>query len=115
AKSFDSVENECFFSKRGKNKSITSAWKPYLLDIAFQTYVVRNAFPAFHVTSSLMFADKSKAASIDGLNQRFLISKNNDGKGKVRVKEGTDENTVGDRILCNISVDEYVSFLLHEE
>lgn len=115
AKSFDSAEEVNFFSKRGKKKSIKSDWEEYLIDITFQTFVLRKAFPKLKVTSFIMLADKNKTATVDGLNQRFLITKNTDGKTKIRIKDGTDLHAIGENILCKINVDEYVHFLLEEE
>jgi hypothetical protein len=57
---------------------------PYLYDVAFQKYVVVKAlkelYPDQHFTvkARLMMADKSKLATVDGLNQMFRIYKNGD-------------------------------------
>lgn len=78
AKSFDPSEKDAFYNKialkRG-SKKISSEWEPYLLDVAFQVFVVRSAFPKWKVTSALMLADKTAVASVDGLNQRFYLQK----------------------------------------
>lgn len=55
AKTIDLSETSSFFNKR--SRKISAAWESYLLDIAFQTYVVRNAFPDAKTTSYLMRAD----------------------------------------------------------
>ena len=67
---------KCFI-KKGK---IRSNWKPYLYDLAFQTYVLKNKFPDFKISACFMLADKSKA-SVDGLNQLFQISNINNRTG----------------------------------
>ena len=57
---------------------------PYLYDVAFQKYVVVKALKElypdqkFTVKARLMMADKSKLATVDGLNQMFRIYKNGD-------------------------------------
>ena len=57
---------------------------PYLYDVAFQKYVVVKAlkelYPDQHFTvkARLMMADKTKLATVDGLNQMFRIYKNGD-------------------------------------
>ncbi len=68
SKSYD-PNDEHFF--RGKKGQINSDIRPYLMDVAFQTYVVRQAMPGHKVTPYLMLPDKSKAATVDGLNQMF--------------------------------------------
>jgi hypothetical protein len=66
AKSFD---NETRFTNT--KGDITPEWKPYLFDVAFQKFVLENAFPEFKIDSYLMLADKRKVATVSGLNQRF--------------------------------------------
>ncbi len=103
AKSYDSSDDAAsFFNKRkkGNNKSLVADWKPYMLDIAFQTLVVRKAFPQFKIKSFLLLADKSKSATVDGLNQRFLISRNEQGRTEIVVKPGSDVQSLGEKILC---------------
>ena len=53
AKSYDD-----FYNKSG----IKPEWKPYLMDVAFQNYVVSKAFPNYKVTAYLMLADKELRA-----------------------------------------------------
>jgi len=73
AKSYNSDDNFEFTTKKG---SIKSNWKPYLFDLAFQKYVVNKSNPNYEVTPYLMLADKNKTTTIDGLNQKFRITKN---------------------------------------
>ena len=62
AKSYDSRPN----SKRGeiwnnkKKDAIRSNYLPYIQDVAFQTMVVRRAFPEYNVSSWLMLPDRNK-------------------------------------------------------
>lgn len=95
AKSFDSTMENIFLTKAGK---IKSEWKSYLFDLAFQKHVVKKSFPERKVESYLMLADKSKRASIDGLNQLFQITKNPNSRTGIDVKvESIDD--VGDPIM----------------
>ena len=71
AKSFDSTSQDIFKTKSG---SIRPEWRTYLFDLAFQKYVVEKNYPECKIESYLMLADKSKKASIDGLNQLFQIT-----------------------------------------
>jgi hypothetical protein len=56
-----------FYNKSG----IKPEWKPYLLDVAFQKYVVAKAFPDYKVIAYLMLADKDAKCPTDGLNQKL--------------------------------------------
>ncbi|MFN9952277.1 MAG: DUF2779 domain-containing protein, partial [bacterium] len=51
AKSVDGNDDDPFRSRKG---SVRSDWKDYLLDIAFQRFVLQQAYPEFQITSSLM-------------------------------------------------------------
>ncbi len=112
AKSFDPTEGETFFTKKG---TIRSEWEPYLLDISFQTYVARKAYPNLEVSSFLMLADKSVTASVDGINQRFLISRDENGKSSIKVRSGTTKEQLGTQILCKINVNEAVDYILNKK
>jgi hypothetical protein len=63
SKSFDPNEKDPFFDKRQLkygHKKLLSAWKPYLYDIAFQTYVCRKSLPDYEYTPYLMLSDNPK-------------------------------------------------------
>ena len=89
--------------KRGGTIKIN--WVPYLYDVAFQKHVLALAFPDMEIRSYLLLADKNARSSVDGLNQRFLIYKEN-GRSKVSVREGTTRELLGDPILIRVPVDE---------
>lgn len=102
AKSWD-VENDSFFDK--KQSKITSSWLPYVYDIAFQKYVVSNAFQKGDVKAYLTLVNKSKQTDLDGLNQFFTIDKVN-GNTVVKVKEGLRRSDLGEvNLLINKNVD----------
>lgn len=73
----------------GRGDVIKSDIRPYLYDVAFQKFVVMKAlkelYPGktFNVKARLMMADKSKAATVDGINQMFRICKSPDGRSYV--------------------------------
>lgn len=117
AKSFDSSEENPFYNKtslkKGKPK-ISSTWEPYLLDIAFQTYVVQRAFPQVKVTSSLMLADKTAVASVDGINQKFFLSHSEGKRVEVSVAPGVQMSDLGTPLLKRVYVDEAVQILFGE-
>ena len=66
----------------GKGNVIKGDIRPYVYDAAFQKYVVVNAlkelYPGqtFTVKARIMMADKTRTATVDGLNQMFRIRRN---------------------------------------
>ena len=95
AKSFDSTMNNVFINNSGR---IRPEWRLYLFDLAFQKYVVQKSYPEHSIQSYLMLADKSKRASIDGLNQLFQITKNPNSRTGIDVKVESIED-IGDPIM----------------
>lgn len=114
SKSFDpSIENPFYLKSKLKkgNRVLNAEWKPYLYDIAFQSYVFKEAFPKFKVCSYLMLADKSSLSSVDGLNQNFFLYSDENGRTHVQTKNGLKRADLGDKILCKINVDEEVALI----
>lgn len=114
AKSIDSSdEKDTIFSDR--EKDIRSKWKPYLYDVAFQKYVIEKAYPDHRVEAFLLLVDKSKMATVQGLNQKFLIQ--NDSKNRIVVKVVGDVSpqAIGEKILVEIPVDEFIDSVLTED
>lgn len=103
AKSID-PSSESFLNSKN---FIATKWAPYLYDIAFQKYVIQRAKPDFIISSYLMLADKSKRATVNGLNQKFLIYEES---GRIHVSTNGDVKTehLGDQILTSINVDEII-------
>lgn len=105
AKSFD---NETRFTNA--NGDITPEWKPYLFDVAFQKFVLENAFPEFKIDSYLMLADKRKIATVSGLNQRFQLIK--DGENTtVKIVGNTSLESLGEPILTAVNVSDLVEYI----
>jgi hypothetical protein len=116
AKSIHPDDVDDFYDKRALKKNIyklKSGWDKYFQDIAFQTMVCQLAFPGYKIVPHLVFADKSKVASVSGLNQKFLIAKGN-GRNKIKVADGTCLANVGQKILFTLPMDEHVARLLAE-
>lgn len=112
AKSFDPTEEHPFFTKKG---IVSAEWEPYLLDIAFQTYVAKLAYPSLKVESFLILADKSATASVDGVNQRFLITRDATGKTCVKVRSGTTRDDLGEQLLCKVNVSDSVDYIVNKQ
>jgi hypothetical protein len=108
AKSYDDKKytKEPFLLKNG---SLDTKWKSYLFDIAFQTFVLQNAFPQFKVKSFIQLIDKSKKAQVNNLNQCFRISKNGDKrKDTIRLVNSLAE-IGGENLMTQIDVSSIVS------
>ena len=105
AKSGNSETDKLMIQKKaGRKKTdpmidfVNPDFTDYIYDIAFQTYVTENSFPEWEVSPYLMLADKSKRATVEGLNQFFLITEV-DGRTGVKIKEGLNSTDLGDRVL----------------
>jgi len=105
AKSLDPSENYNFV---GKSKKIVSSWKPYLFDLAFQTYVTKLCLPTYTITPYLCLVDKTKSATVDGLNQFFRVKKDPNNRTGVKVKID-DISQLGENILHQENLSEVVS------
>jgi Domain of unknown function(DUF2779) len=110
AKSIDPNADH-FFQKRSKEQKLAKEWEAYLFDIAFQTYVAQRALQGHAVTSYLVLVDKTAEASIDGLNQNFILSRSHDGRTLVSVKKPYTPHDLGTKILVDVKVDEEVRFI----
>lgn len=102
AKSFDTRSEAAFFNKNG---TIKADWKPYLYDVAFQKYVIAKAFPQYEVSAYLMMADKAATCPTDGLNQKFRLVKDEQGRKSVSISDSLTEQDLSPRILCQVRVD----------
>ncbi|MDB4199092.1 DUF2779 domain-containing protein [Polaribacter sp.] len=111
AKSFDSTQTGTFIGTRG---DIRSSWRPYLFDIAFQTYVAKKCIPEFHFEAFFLMADKSKVATIDGLNQMFRLPDNGDIRKDVEVKISAEE-VQKTSVLSEVNVTEIVNAIIADE
>ncbi|MCX6101987.1 MAG: DUF2779 domain-containing protein [Proteobacteria bacterium] len=117
AKSYDQ-EEDSFYDKgqlKKNVKKVTSKWKPYLYDIAFQHYVVSKAFPNHKVIPYLVLTDKSKVATVEGLNQLFILKKDKNGHTTASVRPGISQKNIGSSILAQINVSEAVHLIQNNE
>ena len=106
AKSYHPNDNNEF---AGKNGAIKSTWKPYLFDLAFQKYVVKKSNPNYHVTPYLMLADKSKTTTIEGLNQKFRITKNTNERTGIVKHIDKLNNPDKESVLSKINMSHLIS------
>ncbi|MBN1131837.1 MAG: DUF2779 domain-containing protein [Bacteroidales bacterium] len=110
SKSFDG-DDAVFIGKRSGR--IAPGWQPYLFDVAFQKYVIMKARPGFKVTAYLMMADKNKAATVDGLNQKFELIKADDERTYCRTVGDLSPEALGEEILIRENVDDIIN-MIHE-
>lgn len=111
AKSYDPQEENAFYNKRSLKSGspkLNSEWESYLVDVAFQTYVFKKAYPDIVANSFLMLADKSAVATVDGLNQRFFLERTSSGQTRVKIASGTTSASLGEPILKKVNVDHEV-------
>ncbi len=112
AKSFDSEIEEPF---RNKNGSISSGWRPYLYDVAFQRYVLQNSFPDMKISSYLMMADKNVECPVSGLNQKFKIVRDESNRTGIKVSSDLTTKDLKKKILIKVQVDDIVDSILEDE
>lgn len=110
AKSFNSRDKNILLNSHNQ---ISSNWKPYLFDLAFQKFVVEKSNPHFKISACLMLADKSKKASIDGLNQLFQITNKNSRTGiEVKIKS-IDE--IGNSIMEELDITSLINDIIYKD
>ena len=108
SKSFDTTEEDPFLNKNG---TIKSAWTPYLYDIAFQRFVLANAFPKSSITSYLMMADKNTVCMTEGLNQKFQIIKDETKRKGVKVSNTLSQEDLKSKILIQVLVEKEIQLI----
>ena len=111
AKSYSSADN--FMSadrKTGELTGIKSAWEGYLMDVAFQKYVLQKCFPDYKINAFLLMADKDSVATVKGLNQFFKLSKDGD-RVSVSVDPKLTRDKLGDKILKSVNVDDEIQWI----
>lgn len=94
--------DEAFWIMGGAGR-LSAKWEKYLLDVAFQKYVLEKARPDFNVKAFLVVLDKDKVASVAGLNQMFPIRERN-GRRRAEPRIAAKEQ-LGADLLEYIDVD----------
>jgi hypothetical protein len=107
AKSFRSVDE--WFNKKG-NK-ISSSWRSYLLDIAFQKYAVQNAMKGFEVSAYLGLCNKNHTTSLAGLYGNMVVKKRSN-RAYVAIESHT---LVDPKIMACENADQAVDMLWKEK
>ncbi len=108
AKSFDSLSPDL----EGARGGITKEFLPYLQDVTFQTWVLKQKFPNSEITSFLVMPDKSKLSKVERLNQMFKIDRNN--KVSAAIPENIDIYQEAHNLLAKVCVDSLVNRIINE-
>jgi hypothetical protein len=117
AKSFDGTKADLFNEKR---TDLEGKLKPYLHDLAFQKYVVENAIQSIpelkgrKVVPHLMLADKSKQASVNGMQTNFRIERNSNDF-EVIMPAGITLASLGNSVLREFDCSEEVDFVFKDD
>jgi Domain of unknown function(DUF2779) len=109
AKGFD-PNKDSFLTTLG-SPPVRSQWQSYLYDVAFQTYVLRLAYPGFVVTPHLMLLDKTVVVMVDGLNPMLAVQTGG-RQVTVTVDPAFDVGKIKPPILRPIQVAKEVTLLL---
>ena len=110
AKSFNE-ETDFISARSGK---VSSSWFPYLIDVAFQEYVLRKAFPKVVIRPYLMLADKNTCTTVDGLNQHFKIVKIDELRKTAKMVGDCSPAALGNEVLIKVDVSKYIKMLQDE-
>ena len=111
AKSFDPSNENSFIGKQG---GLVRDWKPYLFDLAFQKYVVQKVLPQQKVEVYFLMADKTKKATINGLNQLFRIPNKGNSRMDIIQKANSLEE-IGTSVLSEINVDTIINDIIQDK
>ena len=114
AKSFNPEEDFTMWNAKGD--AVSSEWESYLIDIAFQTMVVRLANPGFTVIPELCLVDKSKTCSEEAIyNKIQMVPRDDADRSAPRaIFVGDSKAIIADHFLIFKDVSEYVDALMPE-
>jgi hypothetical protein len=112
SKSFD-PEKDNIMKTRGRG--LTAKWTPYLHDVAFQHFVLSNAYPDMDIDAHLMLTNKSAKASTDGLNTKFKIVKTGNNRKEIEVSDLLSEQDLETRLLHTVNVKDELTYIYEEE
>jgi len=100
---------DSFFKKR--DPGIDSKWVDYIYDIAFQKTVIEKAYPSFDISSCLALLDKNAKCPTQGLNQKFRISRDENGSIKISGREQVTSEDLKERLVLEVNVDDAIQYV----
>ena len=86
-----------------------------MYDVAFQQWVLKQAFQSWDISSYLMLADKSRQATVEGLHQNFRVVEDESGRFSVDVEEGISQEDLGQKILTEVQVTDVADKIINGE
>jgi hypothetical protein len=105
AKSYSGTDSSDMLGAKGY---LSSGWRDYLYDVAFQKFVISKAYRECKVRAHMIFADKTAIATVNGLNQKFQLKKLEGDRTIVEVFGGITKSDLGEEVLVTINVDAIV-------
>ncbi len=112
AKSYSQKKDGDFLNKSG---NIISGWKPYILDVAFQQLVLKKSIKNAVISSYLMLADKDTECATDGLNQKFLLKRDDKNRCGVEVSNTLIPSDLKHKLLRKVNVEQAVNVAYAKE
>lgn len=109
AKGYDPANPEIVGARGG----FLSGMKPYLYDVAFQRYVLRQAFPNANLRSHLVMPNKTAVCNEAGLSQRLRIIKQH-GRVHIDVDASLKDGALARQVLCVVPLDDHLDHLQAE-
>lgn len=109
AKSYDPLNPQM----RGSRGGIKSKILPYLQDVAFQKWVLQQAFPKSSTKTFLMMPNKTHASPVDCVNQMFKYSRTNGVTS--RIPDGLDIKGLAEHLLEKVPTDEFTDEILSSD
>jgi len=104
SKSSDGTDfHQQFLNK--KNGTIKAAWVDNMYDVALQKWVLSKVYPKYNIESYVMLVDKKLIATVDNLNQKFTLTKDDRNNTKVIINGDVSKKALGAKILSEINVD----------
>lgn len=110
AKGYDSQEGET--QVVGKRGGITSEFKPYIYDVAFQRHVLKLAFPEMEIRSFLVMPDQSRVCTENALAQRLQIIRVSERNLRIEVDPSLKDGVMAKHMLNILPVDGYIDLLI---
>ncbi len=97
-----------------RDGTINAEWKSYIADIAFQKWVLQNAYPDYRISSYLMLIDKESLCPTDGLNQKFILEKDRSGRPFVKIADTLSAEDLSIPLLKEMNVDDLIEKIWNE-